>query len=46
MGRKSQKKGLTSRSDDFPAWYNQVVQQTELEDYSPVRASMDTRPRG
>ncbi|MDE2795362.1 MAG: proline--tRNA ligase [Gemmatimonadota bacterium] len=46
MGRKSQKKGLTSRSDDFSAWYNQVVQQAELADYSPVRGSMVIRPWG
>ena len=46
MGRKSQKKGLTPRAEDFSAWYNEVVQQAELADYSPVRGSMVIRPWG
>ncbi len=46
MGRKAQKKGLTARSEDFSAWYNEVVQQAELADYSPVRGSMVIRPWG
>ena len=46
MGRKAQKKGLTPRSEDFSAWYNEVVQQAELADYSPVRGSMVIRPWG
>lgn len=39
-------KGLTSRSEDFNAWYNEVVQAAELADYSPVRGSMVIRPWG
>ena len=39
-------KGLTPRSEDFGAWYNEVVQQAELADYAPVRGSMVIRPWG
>ncbi len=39
-------KGLTPRGDDFSAWYNEVVQEAELADYSPVRGSMVIRPWG
>ncbi len=42
----AKKKGLTTRSEDFSAWYNEVVQQAELADYSPVRGSMVIRPWG
>ena len=44
--RKGSKRGLTPRSEDFSAWYNEVVQQAELADYSPVRGSMVIRPWG
>ena len=37
---------LTPRSQDFAAWYNEVVQRAELADYSPVRGSMVIRPYG
>jgi len=37
---------LTPRSEDFAAWYNEVVQRAELADYSPVRGSMVIRPWG
>jgi prolyl-tRNA synthetase len=37
---------LTSRGEDFAAWYNEVVQRSELADYSPVRGSMVIRPWG
>jgi len=40
------KKGLTPRGEDFSAWYNEVVQEAELADYSPVRGSMVIRPWG
>ena len=46
MAKKTQKKGLTPRSEDFSAWYNEVVLQAELADYSPVRGSMVIRPWG
>ena len=39
-------KGLTPRGDDFSAWYNEVVLEAELADYSPVRGSMVIRPWG
>jgi len=39
-------KGLTPRAEDFSAWYNEVVLQAELADYSPVRGSMVIRPWG
>ncbi|GBD33100.1 MAG: proline--tRNA ligase [Gemmatimonadales bacterium] len=39
-------KGITSRAEDFAAWYNDVVLKAELADYSPVRGCMVIRPRG
>ena len=42
----SQEKKLTPRSEDFAAWYNEVVLRAELADYSPVRGSMVIRPYG
>jgi prolyl-tRNA synthetase len=40
------KKALTTRSDDFSAWYNEVVARAEMADYSPVRGCMVIRPNG
>jgi prolyl-tRNA synthetase len=37
---------LTPRSEDFSAWYNDVVLRAELADYSPVRGCMVIRPSG
>jgi len=37
---------LTSQSEDFSEWYNQVVQRAELADYAPVRGCMVIRPYG
>ena len=37
---------LTSRSEDYSKWYNEIVQRAELADYSPVRGSMVIRPYG
>ncbi len=37
---------LPKRSEDFSAWYNEVVQRAELADYSPVRGCMVIRPDG
>ena len=42
----SEDQRLTKRSDDFSAWYNEVVTRAELADYSPVRGCMVIRPRG
>jgi prolyl-tRNA synthetase len=39
-------KSLTSRAEDFAAWYNEVVLRAELADYSPVRGCMVIRPYG
>jgi prolyl-tRNA synthetase len=37
---------LTSRSEDYSRWYNEVVQRAELADYAPVRGCMVIRPYG
>jgi len=43
----SEQEGITvKKSDDFPDWYNQVVQKTELADYAPVQGCMVIRPNG
>jgi prolyl-tRNA synthetase len=39
-------KGITSRAEDYARWYTDVVQKTELADYSPVRGCMVIRPYG
>src|SRR5690606_38331264 len=39
-------KALTSQSEDFSAWYNEIVLRAELADHSPVRGSMVIRPWG
>ncbi|MEX0935755.1 MAG: proline--tRNA ligase [Gemmatimonadota bacterium] len=39
-------KALIHRSEDFSAWYNEVVLRAELADHSPVRGSMVIRPWG
>jgi prolyl-tRNA synthetase len=44
--RMAEDKALTTREQDFSAWYNEVVQRAELADYSPVRGSMVIRPYG
>jgi prolyl-tRNA synthetase len=35
---------LTSQSEDFPAWYQDVVSKAELADNGPVRGTMVIRP--
>src|SRR6267142_753243 len=42
----SDDKKLTTRAEDFSAWYNEVVLRAELADYSPVRGCMVIRPSG
>ena len=37
---------ITRQSEDFSAWYTDVVRKAELADYSPVRGSMVIRPYG
>jgi prolyl-tRNA synthetase len=38
--------GITPRSQDFSAWYNDAVMRAELADYSAVRGCMVIRPNG
>ena len=40
------KRGLTPQSEDFSAWYNEVVYAADLVDLSPVRGSFVIRPYG
>ena len=42
----SDDKKLTTRAEDFSAWYNEVVLRAQLADYSPVRGCMVIRPDG
>jgi prolyl-tRNA synthetase len=42
----AQAQKLTPRAQDFSEWYNDVIMQAELADYSPVRGCMVIRPRG
>jgi prolyl-tRNA synthetase len=37
---------LTSRSEDYSAWYNEIVQRADLADYAPVRGCMVIKPYG
>lgn len=37
---------VTPQSQDYAAWYNDIVQKAELADYSPVRGCMVIRPYG
>ena len=37
---------LTTRSENFSEWYNQLVLRAELADYAPVRGCMVVRPYG
>ena len=42
----AEQKGITTRAQDFSAWYNDVIMRAELADYSPVRGCMVIRPNG
>jgi prolyl-tRNA synthetase len=37
---------LTSRSENYSDWYNQVVLRADLADYAPVRGCMVVKPYG
>ena len=37
---------LTTRAEDFSAWYNEIVERAELAQHSPVRGCMVIRPNG
>ena len=40
------KNKLTPQSEDFSAWYNEIVYRADLADLSPVRGSMVIKPYG
>ena len=42
----AQAQKITPRAQDFSEWYNDVIMQAELADYSPVRGCMVIRPNG
>jgi prolyl-tRNA synthetase len=44
MGRSD--RGVTAQSQDFSAWYNDVVAQAQLVDRGPVKGTMVIRPYG
>ncbi|XP_050223161.1 proline--tRNA ligase, chloroplastic/mitochondrial [Mercurialis annua] len=44
--RINQERAVTPRSEDFSAWYLDVIANAELADYGPVRGTMVIRPYG
>ena len=42
----AQAEKITPRAKDYSEWYNDVIMQAELADYSPVRGCMVIRPNG
>ncbi len=46
MNPKKDEKKITPRSQDFAAWYNELVLRAELADYAPVRGCIVFRPDG
>src|SRR5579863_1979145 len=46
MADKTDEKKVTPRSQDFAAWYNDLILRAELADYSPVRGCIVFRPDG
>ena len=46
MPDKQDDRKVTPRSQDFAAWYNDIVLRAELADYSPVRGCIVFRPDG
>jgi prolyl-tRNA synthetase len=39
-------KKLTTRAEDFSAWYNELVERAQLAEHAPVRGCMVIRPNG
>ncbi len=39
-------KGLTKRSEDYSAWYNELVKKADLAEHSPVKGCMIIKPYG
>ena len=46
MPAKSSNLGVTPQSEDFSAWYNELVLKAELADRAPVKGAMVIRPYG
>jgi prolyl-tRNA synthetase len=46
MAERIDEKKVTPRSQDFAAWYNELIIRAELADYSPVRGCIVFRPDG
>ncbi len=46
MAEKPDEKKVTPQSQDFAAWYNDIILRAELADYSPVRGCIVFRPDG
>jgi len=46
LGVARDERGVTSQSEDFSAWYSEVVFKAELVDRGPVRGTMVIRPYG
>ncbi|MGH7906292.1 MAG: proline--tRNA ligase, partial [Candidatus Binataceae bacterium] len=46
MADRQQEKKMSSRGEDFAAWYNEIILRAELADYSPVRGCIVFRPDG
>lgn len=42
----SSKQGITSRSEDYSKWYNELVERAQLAEHSGVRGCMVIRPNG
>jgi prolyl-tRNA synthetase len=45
-GNLRNERGVTAQSEDFSAWYNELVLKAELADRGPVRGTMVMRPYG
>ena len=45
-GKSGSGKGVTPQSEDFSAWYNELVLKAELADRGPVKGTMIIRPYG
>jgi len=46
LGVAHDERGVTPQSEDFSAWYNEIVFKAELVDRGPVRGTMVIRPYG
>ncbi len=46
MAENKEERGITKRSADYSEWYQDIVLQAELADYSPVKGCMVIRPNG